>query len=219
LQKHAMGDGLGKGKLFGGISGMDQAKVVIIGGGNVGRHGAEVAVGLGAKVFIFDQKQACLTSLEHHFQGRVQTQLYAPESLQQLLPACDVLLGAALISGEHAPVLLSRAMLAAMPEDSVFMDVAIDQGGMSETSRVTSFAEPTYKEEGVIHCCLPNLPAAVAQSSTQALTFATFPYIEKIAALGLEQATHEDAALTLGINTWDGELRHEGVKKALAKFK
>jgi len=216
LQKNCMGDYPGKGMLFGGITGVNQASVVIIGGGNVGRHAAQVAMGLGASVIIFDQNKACLASLDDMFKGQVQTQLYSPENLQKALPTCDVLLGAALVVGEHAPLLLSRAMIATMREDSLFMDVAIDQGGMSETSRVTSFAQPTYKEEGVIHCCLPNLPAAVAQSSTQALTFATFPYIEKIAALGLEKATLADHALAMGINTWDGELRHEGVKKALA---
>jgi len=215
LQKNCMGNFAGKGMLLGGITGVGQGKVIIIGGGNVGRHAAQVAIGLGAEVVIFDQSEGCLLSLKQTFGDKVRTSLYSQENLKALLPTCDVLVGAALVAGEHAPQLLSRAMIGLMPRGSLFMDVAIDQGGMSETSRVTSYAQPTYQEEGIIHCCLPNLPAAVAQSSTQALTFATFPYVKKIAELGLEQAVLQDEALAKGVNVWDGELKHEAVRKAL----
>ncbi|MDX8388505.1 MAG: alanine dehydrogenase [Ghiorsea sp.] len=216
LQKKCMGEIAGKGILLGGISGVPQAEVVIIGGGNVGRHAAQVAVGLGAKVTVFDQNQACLNHLYELFGGKVQTELYNQELLQATLPKCDVLIGAALVVGEHAPQLLSKQMIKSMPQGSLFMDVAIDQGGMSKTSRATSYDEPTYVEQGVTHCCLPNLPASVAQSSTLALTHVTFPYVKMIADKGVEEAVAGDAPLALGVNTWDGELKHAGVKKALA---
>jgi len=216
MQKNCMGSLKGKGKLFGGITNIPVARVVILGGGNVGQHAAHVALGLAADVTIFDQNERSLQHLQTLFQGKVQTKNYSPEALLKALPACDVLIGAALVQGEHAPELLTREMIALMDKGSVFVDVAIDQGGMSETSRTTSYDEPTYEEEGVIHCCLPNLPASVAQSSTEALGFATFPYIKEMAALGLETAIAQNPALKLGVNTWDGTLQHEGVIKALA---
>ena len=215
LQKNCMGSHAGKGKLLGGIAGINAGKVVIIGGGNVGRHAAEVAIGMDAEVLVIDQSEACLSGLEQQFGTRVRTALYDAATLQQWIAGCDVLIGAALVHGEHAPELLTREMIAGMGVGSVFVDVAIDQGGMSETSRVTSYAEPTYVEEGVIHCCLPNLPASVAMSSTEALGHATFPYIQKLADEGVEQAIASDSALAMGVNCWDGELRHPGVKRAL----
>ena len=217
LQKNCMGEFTGRGKLLGGINGIEQGQVIIIGGGNVGRHAAHVALGLGAEVVIFDQYESCLMSLDKAFHGALRTKLYHPEQLKKLLPTCDVLVGAALVAGEHAPALLSREMIASMQSGSLFVDVAIDQGGMSETSRVTSYDQPTYIEEGVIHCCLPNLPASVAQSSTEALGFATFPYIKALADKGLDIAIEECPALMSGVNTWDGVLKHEGVAKALAE--
>ncbi len=216
MQKNCMGELIGKGKLLGGIAGIPNAKVVILGGGNVGRHAAHIAVALAADVTIFDQNDSCLGQLDRLFQGKVHTQLYSHERLQETLPSCDVLIGAALVQGEHAPELLTREMIAMMDKDSVFVDVAIDQGGMSETSRPTSYDQPTYKEEGIIHCCLPNLPASVAQSSTEALGYATFPYIKELAAFGIKKAIAQNSALAKGVNTWDGALRHEGVIKALA---
>jgi len=216
MQKNCMGSLMGKGKLFGGIAGIPAARVVILGGGNVGQHAAHVALGLAADVTIFDQNERSLQHLQTLFQGKIQTETYSPEALCKILPACDVLIGAALVQGEHAPELLTREMISMMAKGSVFVDVAIDQGGMSETSRTTSYDDPTYEEEGIIHCCLPNLPASVAQSSSEALGSATFPYLKKLAALGLDTAIANNPALALGVNTWDGELRHAGVIKALA---
>ena len=216
LQKNCLGKFDGKGVLLGGIEGVSKGNVVILGGGNVGKHAAQVALGLDAHVTVFDQSEACLLGLNKLFGGGVHTELYNHEKLQGALANCDVLIGAALIPGEHAPQLLSRKMIAAMPKGSLFLDVAIDQGGMSQTSHPTSYHEPTYIEEGVVHCCLPNLPAAVSKSSTQALTHATLPYILKLAEKGLEHAVATDFGLAQGVNTWDGQLKHKGVKKALA---
>lgn len=218
LQKNCMGQNQGKGVLLGGIEGVTKGKVVILGGGNVGKHAAQVALGLAADVTVFDQSEACLMGLNKQFNGAVQTELYTHEKLQASLTDCDVLIGAALIPGEHAPQLLSKEMIAGMANGSLFVDVAIDQGGMSETSHPTSYHAPTYIEEGVVHCCLPNLPAAVSVSSTQALTHATLPYILKLTEKGLEHAVSKDFGLAHGVNTWDGILKHQGVKKALASI-
>jgi len=216
MQKNCMGSLIGNGKILGGIDGVTSANVVILGGGNVGQHAAHVAIGLAADVVIFDQNEQCLEHLKRLFQSNVKIKKFSSKALQQTLPTCDILIGAVLVQGEHAPELLTREMIAMMPKGSVFVDVAIDQGGMSETSRNTSYDQPTYEEEGVIHCCLPNLPASVAQSSTEALGFATLPYVKELASKGLEAAIIQNQALAMGVNTWDGELRHEGVIKALA---
>ncbi|MDQ6971644.1 MAG: alanine dehydrogenase, partial [Mariprofundaceae bacterium] len=148
---------------------------------------------------------------------KISMRAYSKQNLRHLLPRCDLLIGAALIPGEHAPQLLTRTMLQSMQPGSVFIDVAIDQGGMSETSRVTTYDEMTYVEEGVIHCCLPNLPAAVPLTSTGALEAATLPYVRKLANLGVQRALREDMALAKGVNTWDGNIVHTGVGRALGK--
>jgi len=207
----------GKGLLMGGIDGARRAQVGILGGGNVGRNAAGVAHGMGAAVTVLEANPERLRDLKSQFGGDINVLAYSEENLQRLLPRCDLLIGAALIPGEHAPQLLSRAMLRSMQPGSVFIDVAIDQGGMSETSRVTTYDEMTYVEEGVIHCCLPNLPAAVPLTSTGALEAATLPYVRKLAHLGVAQALRADAALARGVNTWDGHLVHAGVGRALGK--
>ncbi|HKI60484.1 MAG TPA: alanine dehydrogenase, partial [Mariprofundaceae bacterium] len=180
----------------------------------VGRHAAHVAVGLDAEVMVLDQNEVCLSHLDELFAGRVTASLYAESDLGAIMADADVVIGATLIPGEHAPQLISDAMIAAMQNGSVFMDVAIDQGGISETSRVTSYDEPAYAVHGVIHSCLPNLPASVPRSSTQALVAASLPYLKLLAGEGLEAAVARHADLQRGINTWDGEIRHAGVLKA-----
>lgn len=203
----------GRGVLMGGIAGVPRANVVIIGGGNVGEHAASAALGLGARVTVLDVRPERLAELEAMLTG-LEVRPLQVDGLRELLPGTDLLIGAALIPGEHAPHLLERDALASMPEGAVFVDVSIDQGGISETSRATSFEAPAYVEAGVIHCCLPNLPAAVPLSSTQALTHATFPYVQQLAT-GIEQALVSNPALGRGINTWGGSIRHAGVADAL----
>jgi alanine dehydrogenase len=203
----------GRGVLMGGIAGVPRARVVIIGGGNVGEHAARAALGLGARVMVLDVRSERLAELEASLIGLESRPLHG-DGLRQLLPDTDLLIGAALIAGEHAPHLLDRAVLASMPEGAVFVDVSIDQGGISETSHATSFETPVYVEAGVIHCCLPNLPAAVPLSSTLALTHATFPYTQMLAA-SVEAALAGNAALRHGVNVWDGAIRHAGVADAL----
>jgi len=206
----------GVGRLAGGMGSLPAARVIILGAGNVGINAAETVACLGAEVLLFEANDERIHKLQQSMHKNIQVVHYTHENLQQLLPFCDLLIGAALIPGKHAPVLLKRSDVALMKQGSVFMDVAIDQGGMSETSRATSYEDPVYMEEGVLHCCLPNLPAAVPQSSTAALTHATLPYVQRIADLGLEQATRSDRALNLGINIRDGKIIHEGVNAALS---
>ena len=203
----------GRGVLMGGIAGVPRAQVVIIGGGNVGEHAARAALGLGARVTVLDVRNERLAELEASLIG-LETRPLHGDGLRELLPSADLLIGAALIPGEHAPHLLDRGMIGTMPEGAVFVDVSIDQGGISETSHPTSFEAPAYVEEEVIHCCLPNLPAVVPLSSTQALTHATFPYVQMLAK-GIEQALAGNVALRHGINVWDGEIRHAAVADAL----
>jgi alanine dehydrogenase len=205
-----------KGILMGGIKGVDACRVVILGGGNVGRHAAYVATGLDADVRVLDHNAACIAHLNKQFKGRLQASLYAESDLGPILSEADVVIGAALIPGEHAPQLITGEMVESMQNGAVLMDVAIDQGGISETSRVTSYDEPVYAAGGVIHSCLPNLPAAVPRSSTQALVEASLPYLKLLADEGLEGAIEKSAALKRGVNTWDGEIRHSGVLKAFS---
>ena len=174
---------------------------------------ARAALGLGARVTVLDVRAERLVALEAMLLGLETLPLHGV-GLRELLPGTDLLIGAALIPGEHAPHSLERAMIASMPEGAVFVDVSIDQGGISETSRPTSFEAPAYVEAGVIHCCLPNLPAVVPLSSTLALTHATFPYVQRLAS-GIAQALGGDSALRHGVNVWEGKIRHAGVAEAL----
>ncbi|NWF39543.1 alanine dehydrogenase [Mariprofundus sp. NF] len=216
LQKES-GTGItGMGRLVGPMGAQPAAKVVILGAGNVGISAAEVVAPLGAAVMLLEADDRRIDQLQHQTHENIQVVHYTHANLLKLLPDCDILIGAALIPGKHAPMLLKRSDIARMKQGCVFVDVAIDQGGMSETSRATSFAEPVYLEEGVIHCCLPNLPSAVPQSSTAALTHATLPYIQKIADLGLDAAIKEDPAIKLGVNIRDGKIVHKGVRAALS---
>ncbi|MFC1567858.1 alanine dehydrogenase [Pseudomonadota bacterium] len=213
---HALEGVRHRGMLMGGINGVDACRVVILGGGNVGRHAAHVATGLDADVKVLDHNEACIAHLNEQFGGKIQASLYSESDLVPILCEADVVIGAALIPGEHAPQLISREMVESMQNGTVLMDVAIDQGGISETSRVTSYDEPVYATSGVIHSCLPNLPAAVPRSSTQALVAASLPYLKLLADEGLEAAVEKSAALKKGVNTWDGEIRHSGVLKAFS---
>ncbi len=211
----------GKGVLMGGEP---PAKVVVLGGGHAGRAAASVACGMGADVRIFDASAACVTGLNKVFVkgifgGRCEAHVFnmnecLVDKWAAVLNDCDVLIGAALIAGEHAPQLLNATHLAHMA-GGVFIDIAIDQGGISTTSRATSYADPVYLEADVLHCCLPNLPAAVPVSATHALTDATLPWLQKLADAGIAAALC-NTTLARGVNTWDGHLVHRGVAHALA---
>ena len=204
----------GRGVLMGGVANVKPANVLILGGGNVGRSAAEVAIGMGAIVHILEARVESVAALRQHFGQRCEVRFFAQQMMFEALDECDLLIGAALVPGAHAPHLLTSSFLERMPDGSVFMDVAIDQGGISETSRPTSYEQPVYVESGVLHCCLPNLPSAVPVSSTQALTAETFPYIRLLAQAGIATAIREHRSLRRSVNTWDGQITHPAVAEA-----
>jgi len=208
----------GKGKLMGGIDGVPSAQALVLGGGNAGQSAAHVAIGMGAEVCVLDVSTARVATLNKTFKKSFRAELLDEKTMLARLSECDLLIGATLIAGEQAAHLLDEEKLAGMA-GGVFVDIAIDQGGVSSTSRPTSYAEPVYVEAGVLHCCLPNLPACVPLSATRALTHATLPYVEQLAKLGIEAAIRDsldnNGALALGVNSWGGDITHAGVAHAL----
>ncbi|MDX8401104.1 MAG: alanine dehydrogenase [Mariprofundaceae bacterium] len=208
----------GEGILLGGAPGTKHGRLLIIGGGNVGINAAKVAYGLGAQVVIVDCDHARLSYIDDIFDGKVVTLMATRRNIADNLPGCDMVVGAALVPGAHAPRLLTREMIATMNEGTVFVDVAIDQGGMSETSRPTSHSRPTYVEEGVIHYCVPNIPGSVPVTSTHALTNVTLAFVRRLARDNDPTAAiREDIALARGVNTWDGHLTCEAVATSLGR--
>lgn len=205
----------GLGILLGGVPGTKHGRIVIVGGGSVGINAAKVAYGLGAEVVIVDVNHARLSYIDDIFDGKVVTLMSNRRNLREAAAACDMLVGAVLVPGARAPRLIDRDTLRGMKRGSVFVDVAIDQGGVAETSRPTSHAEPVYVEEGVIHYCVPNIPGSVPMTSTYALTNVTLPYCLKLAAPDLPAALRADPALARGVNTWDGEVTCAPVAEAL----
>src|SRR5512142_819197 len=180
----------GRGILLGGVPGVAPANVVVLGGGIVGTNAAKMALGLGAHVTIIDRNLNRLRELDDIFNGQVVTLASNSWTIGENLKTADLVVGAVLIPGASAPKLVRREMIANMKRGAVVVDVAIDQGGCFETSRATTHTEPVYFVDNVLHYCVSNMPAAVPHTSTFALTNATFPYLLKIANLGLEEACH-----------------------------
>lgn len=205
--------GPGRGKLLGGVAGVSPARAVVLGSGNVGTAATRVLVALGARVTVTSRDLAKLSALEAAFPDRLSTRVSSPSMLAEELAGADVLIGAVLVPGGIAPKLVSREMVRSMGEGAVIVDVGIDQGGICETSRLTSHSEPIYVEEGVIHYCVPNMPGAAPRTSTEALTGATLPYVLKLANRGLD-ALRADESLALGAATIDGKLTAEPVAQA-----
>lgn len=209
LAKHQGGTGV----LLGGVPGVLPGKVVVIGGGTSGVNAARMAQGLGADVTILEVDLERMRFLDITL--HTAHTLYSNEAhLMELLPAVDLLIGAVLVPGARAPRLITRKMLGCMKPGSVFVDIAIDQGGCAETSRPTTHTNPAYVEEGVIHYCVANMPGAYARTATQALTNVTAPYVEMIADLGLAGACAKLPALRGGINVQGGVLTCAAVAEA-----
>lgn len=207
----------GMGILLGGVPGTKHGRIAILGGGAVGIHAAKVAYGMGAEVAIIDINHGRLSYIDDVFDGKVVTLMSNRRNIREAAATCDMLVGAVLVPGARAPRLVDRGILAVMKRGSVFVDVAIDQGGVSETSRPTSHASPTYVEEGVIHYCVPNIPGAVPMTSTYALTNVTLPYCRQLASESLEDALLADPSLAKGVNTWDGHITCRPVAEAWRK--
>jgi alanine dehydrogenase len=209
LAKHCGGSGT----LLGGVPGVLPGRVVVIGGGAAGVNAARMATGLGADVTILEVDLERLRFLDITL--HTAHTLYSSEAhLMELLPNVDLLIGAVLLPGARAPKLIKREMLRRMRPGSVLVDIAIDQGGCAETSRPTTHDDPVYVEEGVVHYCVANMPAAYARTATQALTNVTQRYIELLADHGLDEACQRQPALRGGINTRDGKLTHKAVAEA-----
>jgi alanine dehydrogenase len=205
----------GNGVLIGGVPGVMPANVVVIGGGVVGYNAARVAVGMGARVTIFDRSLPRLAWLDTAFDGRLTTLYSTADAVETALKHADLVIGAVLVPGAAAPKLVTRAMLESMNPGSVVVDVAIDQGGCFETSRATTHQDPTYVECGVVHYCVANMPGGVARTSTFALTNATLPYALALADKGYRRALAEDSHLAAGLNVHHGAITFEAVAHAL----
>ena len=200
----------GRGVLLGGVPGVAQGQVVILGGGVVGTEAATMAVGLGASVTILDVNVERLNYLETLFGSRVKLLYSNSYNLAQQVPQADLLIGAVLIPGKRAPILVPRNLVQQMQPGSVIIDVAVDQGGCIETLRTTSHSQPSYLEEGVVHVGIPNMPGATPWTATQALNNSTLPYVVQLANQGL-QALENNPALALGLNVQHQRLVHPAV--------
>ncbi len=205
----------GSGKLLSGVAGVPPANVTVIGTGVVGVNAAKIAAGLGANTTIVGRNPAQLRYIDDAFGGRIKTLFSNPYNIEKIVADSDLVVGAVLITGASAPKLVTRKTVSRMRPGSVIVDVAIDQGGCIETSRPTTHQNPVYVEEGVIHYCVTNMPGAVPNTSTFALTNATLPYLLKIAKLGVEEAAKSDNAICKGINTYKGMLTEKSVADAL----
>jgi alanine dehydrogenase len=209
LAKHTGGSGV----LLGGVPGVLPGRVVVIGGGTSGVNALRMAKGLGADVTILDIDVERLRFLDFAMDN-VRTLYSSEANLNELMPDCDLLVGAVLLPGAKAPKLITRAMLRKMKRGSVLVDISIDQGGCAETSRPTTHVDPVYVEEGVTHYCVANMPAAYARTAAQALTNVTFRYVQLLADYGLEEACKRQPALAGGINTRAGKLTCQAVAEA-----
>ncbi|MFC4409793.1 alanine dehydrogenase [Chungangia koreensis] len=202
----------GKGILLAGVPGVSRGKVTVIGGGIAGTNAAKIAVGMGAQVTVIDLSPERLRQLDDLFGGDVQTLISNPYNIAESVKESDLVVGAVLIPGAKAPKLVTEEMIQSMMPGSVVVDIAIDQGGIFETSdRVTTHDNPTYEKHGVVHYAVANMPGAVPRTSTMALTNATVPYALQIANKGFKQACLDNPALLKGLNTLDGHVTYKAV--------
>jgi alanine dehydrogenase len=206
----------GRGLLAGGAPGVAPARVLVLGGGVVGVQAARVARGLGAEVTILERSDERLRYLDERFEGSVRALMSDAHSLVEQLSTSDAVIGAVLVHGAVAPKLVSRAMLASMPRRAVIVDVAIDQGGCTETSRPTTHEDPTYVVDDIVHYCVTNMPGAVPRTSTRALTNATLPYLRRLTDIGLDGLCEQDPGFAKGVNVRDHRIVHPGVAVAYA---
>ncbi len=210
LQKSKGGMGL----LLSGVAGVAKGRVSVIGGGIVGKNAAQLALNLGAEVTIFDNRSERRSELDDYFKGGVTTLYPYPDEIAAQLAQSDLAVGAVSKTGDRAPHLVTREMVARMKKGAVVVDVSIDQGGCFETSHPTTHSDPVYEEEGVVHYCVANIPGVVPKTATFALANETFPYIQKLADQGFERASQADAALAHGVNVHRGQIVHSALAAA-----
>jgi len=202
---------MGRGILLGGVPGVEAGNVVILGGGVVGANAAKVAAGLGANVFILDVNLDRLRYLADIMPANVHTLMSNIVNIREMVKLADLLIGAVLLPGGRAPVLVPRGYLKTMKPGAVIVDVAVDQGGCVETCRPTTHSDPTFVIDGVVHYCVANMPGAVGRTSTYALTNATQPWAVLIAGLGAKEAIRRRREVALGANIVGGKVTHQAV--------
>jgi alanine dehydrogenase len=205
----------GRGVLLGGVPGVRRGRVTVIGAGTVGRAATQIAVGMGADVYVIDLDQSRLVEMDERFGNRITTLMSNHDNIWYSVVESHLVIGAVLIPGARAPRLVTAQMVRGMKPGSVVVDVAIDQGGCIETSRPTTHKQPTYLVDEVIHYGVPNMPGVVARTSTFALANATLPYALKLADQGVEGAIAKDVALAKGINLYKGSVTYENVAMSL----
>ena len=201
----------GEGVLLAGVPGTPKANIVILGGGSVGTNACKIAVGMGANVTILDINLKRLAYLDDIFGARIQTLASNDSNIEHAVKEADLVIGSVLIPGKSAPKLFKKAYLKEMKPGAVFVDVAVDQGGCGETTKVTYHDDPIFIEDGIVHYCVGNMPGAVPRTSTIALTNATLSYGLQIAGKGLEQACKDNEVIFSAINTYDGKLTCKNV--------
>jgi alanine dehydrogenase len=204
----------GRGVLLGGVSGVRPGRVLVLGAGMAGANAAWIAAGMEAEVIVVDKDLDKLRFIDQIHKGRIITLMSDQLTLEQRVRETDVLIGSVLVPGAKAPKLVSEEMVASMRPGSVVIDIAIDQGGCIETSHMTTHSDPTFIAHGVVHYCVGNMPGAVPNTSTYALTNVTLPYALAIAERGLEDAVRDDPALARGINAYGGDVTNTGVAEA-----
>ena len=204
----------GRGILLGGVPGVQPATVLVLGGGTVGTHAAQMAAGLGAKVYLLDTSLDRLRHLSEVMPKNCFPLMSSPATVRELVQEADVVIGAVLLHGAKAPKLVTREMLKTMKRGTVLVDVAIDQGGCFETSRPTTHSEPIFEVDGVVHYCVANMPGAVPLTSTIALTNATLPYALRIASQGWQEVVRNDPGVRAGLNVVNGKVTYAGVAEA-----
>jgi len=206
----------GRGVLMGGAPGVRPAKVVVIGAGNVGWNSAWIAAGMEAEVILLDKNLDRLRFVDQIHKGRIMTLASNRGAIERSVAEADLVIGAVLVAGARAPVVVSEAMVKSMKKGAVIVDVAIDQGGCVETMRETTHVDPVYEMHGVIHYAVGNMPGAVPHTSTYALTNATLPYQLQVAVHGARGAAINDSAIALGVNTVGGKLTNKPSAEALS---
>jgi alanine dehydrogenase len=204
----------GRGILMGGVSGVRPAKVLVLGAGMAGSNSAWIAAGMEAEVVVLDKSLDKLRFIDQIHKGRIMTLASDRLTLEQRVRESDVVIGTVLVPGARAPKLITEEMVSSMRPGSVIIDISIDQGGTVETSHMTTHSDPTYVVHGVVHYAVGNMPGAVPNTSTYALTNVTLPYALAVADQGLEDAVRRDPALALGVNAYGGSLTNEGVAQA-----
>jgi alanine dehydrogenase len=211
---HLMRPGGGRGVLVCGVPGVRAARVVILGAGVVGMAAATMAVGMHSEVFVLDRNLERLRQFDHHFRGALETIASSQHAIEEICLEADIVIGAVLVVGARAPMLVSDDLVERMRTGSVLVDISVDQGGCFESTRPTTHTDPTYEVQGSIFYCVANMPGAVPHTSTHALANATLPYMLQIAAHGWKGAVRVDHALAEGVNVADGQVVYQPVAEA-----